>query len=391
LKSDIMYTGLDINSDIPNSILYIKVEKEGKQRIVDALGNISYSGIIVEEEIENENGEIVTVSTEKPYLYSDTFQLVSEKVGLGKYVSPIDPPSYTFVEDKNENIFYKDSPTTTFSTILTGFTMEEASKGYWLVNGGEERINYPLYGSNTETKATSVDGSVLISDEDEIIVSGEIVATDDIVGLADNILETEIDGIVVFLTPQEDGTILAHAVVSYERIPEGGNIQLTFKIDYAMRDCFCFKTRNGSDGINIILRSSSGDTLTTGDIETELSVEIFYGTQQMNSDELENSFYYVWKKDDIALSSITQKILTEVEDEETTEIIEVKSLEIILANPDSLGQANVDFFKQKKIYITAADFGLKTVYKCDVFSDLGSAIEEYLLKNENEDEDLNYE
>lgn len=379
-KNAIMYLGKDNPSSTDlNSMLYLKVEKYGKQRIIEN-GKPVYKGNTYIDEEGNKQ--------EKSFIYSDTIQLVAETFGLGKYVSPIDPPSYTFVEDKNEDIFYENSPTTTFSTILTGFTMEEASKGYWLVNGGEERINYPLYGSNTETKATSVDGSVLISDEDEIVVSGETVATDDIVGLADNILETETDGIVVFLTPQEDGTILAHAVVSHERIPEGGNIQLTFKIDYATRDCFCFKTRNGSDGVNIILRSSSGSTLTSGDAETELSTEVYYGSQLMNGEDSETQFYYVWKKDNEALSSISKIIISEQEDPETLEIISISDKEILEANPNNAGIANELFFKQQKIVITAENFGLTANYRCDVFTSFAEAVQEYLLLNKNQDTNL---
>ena len=41
-----------------------------------------------------------------------------------------------------------------------------------------------------------------------------------------------------------------------------------------------------------------------------------------------------------------------------------------------------------KIYITAEDFGLKSDYRCDVFTSLKEAIDEYLLLNKNNDEEL---
>ena len=100
---------------------------------------------------------------------------------------------------------------------------------------------------------------------------------------------------------------MATATVSYNKVPEGGNIALTFCLDSATRIGYCFRTRNGSDGINIIMRSSSGFTLTSGDIDTELSIEIYYGMQRMNTENSETQFYYVWKKDDVALSNISYK------------------------------------------------------------------------------------
>jgi hypothetical protein len=92
-----MYLGKDNPSSINlNSILYFKVEKYGKQRIIEN-GEPVYKGN--GNTYIDENGE----EQEESFIYSDTIQLVAETFGLGKYVSPIDPPSYTFIED------FKDS------------------------------------------------------------------------------------------------------------------------------------------------------------------------------------------------------------------------------------------------------------------------------------------
>ena len=302
----------------------------------------------------------------------------------------MNPPSYTFIENKNQNILYEHNPTTIFSVTLTGFTMEEASRGYWLINNEneEERIIYPIYGSDTETKAASTEGSLLLSDESEIIINGETAETGDIVGLGDKDKDISIEqnGITIHLTPQEDGSILAWAVVSYTRIPEGGNIQLAFKIDYASRDGMCFRTKVGSDGITIIMNSSSGTTLTLGDTETELSVDVYYGTQLMNYDNSETSFYYVWKKDGVALSSIEEIEEILVEDKEGNDKIITVPRTIL----------RPDIFNRKKITIGADDFGLKAEYSCDIYTSLTneegvegieSAVEDYKNNNEWQEEE----
>jgi DNA repair ATPase RecN len=96
-------------------------------------------------------------------------------------------------------------------------------------------------------------------------------------------------------------------------VPQGGNVELTFCIDTATRTTFCFRVKNGADGINIVMRSSSGTTLDNGDIKTDLSVEIYYSSQLMNGDDSTAKLFYVWKKDGEALSTI-QKIVYETID-----------------------------------------------------------------------------
>lgn len=389
-KNAIMYLGKDNPSSINlNSVLYLKVEKYGKQRIIEN-GKPVYKGNTYTDEEGNEQ--------EKSFIYSDTIQLVAETFGLGKYVSPIDPPSYTFVEDKNLEIQYKDE--ISFSTTLTGFDfekdLEELENSTWLINGEDYNLRAKLVSTLLlETESTAEDAAILISDKEEIIINGEQVeepVTDEngvlVYTKIDGNTSDSKNGISISLVKQEDGSIRAIAVVSKESVPDGGNIKLTFKIGQATRDCFCFKTRNGSDGVNIILRSSSGSTLTSGDAETELSTEVYYGSQLMNGEDSEIQFYYVWKKDNEALSSISKLVVSEVVNPDTTEITMVDELEKIEVKNEETNEANINFFIQPKIYITAEDFGLKSDYRCDVFTSLKEAVDEYLLLNKNRDEEL---
>ena len=108
----------------------------------------------------------------------------------------------------------------------------------------------------------------------------------------------------------------------------------------------------------------------------------------MNGEESETQFYYVWKKDNEALSSISKIIISEQEDPETLEIISIPDKEILEANPNNAGIANELFFKQQKIVITAENFGLTANYRCDVFTSFAEAVQEYLLLNKNQDTNL---
>lgn len=399
IKNDIMYKGLKETEIGPQTTLYFKVEKEGKQRIVDNAGNVTYSGDFYEEEVEDENGEIIIIQKEKPHIYSDTIQLVSEKIGVGKFMTPMNPPSYTFIEDQNNEIQYADE--TTFFVELTGFDFEkdkeELENSYWSINGVDCGLRTQLVSSLTEDNSADEPGAaVLISDDEEIVINGEEVEDPYYDETLEKMIYTIVDGRSVNPTSGidisliiQDEKIIASAVISNTIVPEGGNIVLSYHISQASRSANCFKIRNGSDGINIVMRSSSGSTLTNGDTDTELSIDIFYGQQQMNSENSKNDFFYVWKKDNVALSNIQ---ISEIKIKENSETLEEETIQEIISIPVKENDfANETFFKQKTIYITAADFDLKSIYRCDVFSDKESALEEYLLLNENEDEELSFE
>ena len=319
VKSDIMYLGLDDASQ-PNSVIYLKVEKTGKTREKIDSGEFKYT----------------------EHTYSAEIQLVSQLNGIGKIVSEIDPQSYSFIEDKNAGLSYEK--TATFSTVLKGFTLDEAARGMWLINGVDWNLTL---GKDEDTEDGSGDSYIIFEGDPELLadiieLNGGAAASYD-----DNklILDSSQEGnFQVFLKEQEDGSILASAIVPELLVPEGGNIKLSYKIDNAVRNAYCFKVRNGSDGVSIVMRSSSGETLVSGDTETLLSIDIYYSSQLVNIESSRNSFYYVWKKDG--------KVLNQIRD----------------TNKNILSFGNTNFFLQREILIYASDFGLKSNYDCYVFT-----------------------
>lgn len=387
IKNDIMLMELE-DAIHPHSLIYIKVTKEGKQRVVSKSGEVSYEGITTGE------GEEQKTSS---YIYEDSIAIDAQTFGLGKFVTLIDPPSYSFIEDKNNEISYADE--TTFSTILTGFSFakdsEELFDSYWTIKGTNYEKKISLRSSKTiDNKVDEIGYAALISDGSEIIINGEEVEEPYYEG--EELILTTIDGreaegeqgFNVSLEEQPDGSIIASLTFIHSKLKEGESVIIEYHIGQAVRSAQCFKIKNGADGINVIMRSSSGSSLMTGDISTELNTDIYYGTQLMNDTNSKTEFFYVWKKDGIALSEINISSIKEIENSETTEITFDQEIKTIFAEVN--GKGNPDFFKQKSIYITAADFGSKAIYRCDVFSkikkenkeDPNEAVDEYLLMNE---------
>lgn len=358
VSGDIMYSEIEGVKTLQSG-LFLKVVKKGKLKTVNAqTSEINYIG--------NEDGS--------PWEYSNIIKLFSESYGVGKHISDMDPQSYTFFTEENpeeENLFEE---TTTFSVILTGFTQEEALRGRWLINGIDTNLEMGLVGSSSAIAES--EGGIITTEENLTIGPGTIVEEgDDIIGYDD----TPSDGFEVFLEPLDDGTLRAYAVVANTRIATGDSIRITFKMDSAMRDAFCFKTRNGTNGIVIVIDSTSGDTLVSGDISTILSVRVQYGMQLMNGEDSKQTFYYVWKVDDVALSTLKRQIIVEKTDEEGIIYYETDQEEIPFST------VNETFFQQKSIYVSAADFGVKAIYTCDVFTSYEEALAEYYLMNKNGD------
>ena len=325
---------------------------------------------------------------DKTTTYSSTVQFFSDNRGVGKYITPMTPQSYTFIEDLNNGISYNE--TQEFSVTMTGFTLEEAENSYWRIEGENKTYGYQATGSGSGPSSSSAGSASVASDEENIYIGDELVEDGNTIldgNKAKTVsgIEEDDDKLRVDLKLQEDGSIIASATIGSDKIQVGGNVAITFCIDSAPRTAYCFKVKNGQDGVNIVLRSSSGYTLTTGDLSTILNAEIYYGINLMNGDNSERTYYYVWKKDRKALSSFKkEKVVTE-EDPNTSIITSRTELEEYKIEN---GQTNANFFTQKEIYITASDFGMKADYRCDVFSSLEDAKKEYLLNNENEDTSL---
>ena len=189
IKNDIMLMELE-DAIQPHSLIYIKVIKEGKQRIVSNSGEVSYEGVLIGE------GEDQKTSS---YLYEDSIAIDAQTFGLGKFVTLIDPPSYSFIEDKNSEIFYADE--TTFSTILTGFSFsndsEELFDSYWTIKG-----------TNYEKKIlTAIDGR-----------------------------ETEGEqGFNVSLDEQPDGSIIASLTFVHSKLKEGESIVIEYQQEFFLK------------------------------------------------------------------------------------------------------------------------------------------------------------
>lgn len=346
IKSDIMYQG----ENIPLASLEMKVEKQGKKRNVLDNGQVNY---------------------DEDYTYSATIQLNAERNGIGKFITEMEPQSYTFIEDKNAGIEYQ--ATQTYSVVLTGFTQEEAAMGRWLIDGNDCGLDMTIIGETTSTFSSTNGDSAILTDEAAVLIGEEEVLDGDII-VGDD-LSTNND-FEVFLEKIGENQFKAYAVVGYQKVQEGGSLKLTFKMNQAMRDGFCFRTRNGSDGVNIVLESSSGDSLTSGDTNTELATNVYFGSQLVNA---ENKYYYVWKKDNVALSQLKVRSISQIENEDTT----LENIEII----ETISTTDEEkFFTQRKIYVSAADFGVKAIYSCAVFTTLEEAKAEYALMNEEQKE-----
>lgn len=318
IKDDIMFMD-ENNSAIPLSSIFLKVEKTGKTRKIDP------------ETFEVQVGKDGDfIMEEGDHIYSATVQLFSDNHGVGKYITPMTPQSYTFIEDLNNGISYNE--TQEFSVTMTGFTLEEAETSYWRIEGEDKTYGYQATGSGSGPSSSSAGSASVASDEENIYIGDELVEDGNTVldgnkAKTASGIEEDDDKLRVDLKLQEDGSIIASAIIGSDKIQVGGNVAITFCMDSATRTAYCFKVKNGQDGVNIVLRSSSGYTLTTGDLSTILNAEIYYGINLMNGDNSERTYYYVWKKDKKALSFFKKaKVVTE-EDPNTSIITSRTELE----------------------------------------------------------------
>ena len=232
LKSDIMYSGLEKPFSEPHSELYFKVEKLGWEKKSELMG---------ETQLES-------------HTYSTEIQLISEKKNLNKHVSLVDPPIHTFLQDEKGETNYDNI---TFSVELKGFNPNldedktEIESSFWLLNNQDPELRTQIG------------------------------------------VSTEKEGLIFSLTSSEDKKIItASLTIPSEKVSDEGLV-LTYQINNVTRSASCFKKEAGLDGINIIIRSSSGETLVQGDTQTELFVEIYYGAQLVNYDNSGAEFFYV--------------------------------------------------------------------------------------------------
>ena len=115
----------------------------------------------------------------------------------------------------------------------------------------------------------------------------------------------------------------------------------------------------------MVLRSSAGVSFINGEGSTDLTAELYFGSQLVNDGTV--PYYYVWKKDSVALS--------ELQISATTRITRAANKK--------------EIFNYKTILVSPMDFGKKAVYSCYIFTTVDEAIEEYLKNNEEQLENKN--
>lgn len=254
--------------------------------------------------------------------FSDVITIRNKDCGRNKFLSLIDPQSYTFIEDKNKGIEYAENAsfTITLKDIVSGVSLSsiKIEDGLWYINGVQVK-NGDAY-SDVEIGTSGIIQIVYVQDA--------------------------------------NGNGTSTITIPHTCIAEGGQVALRFQIDKAVRTAFAFKSRNGADSITVVLRSSAGVSFINGEGSTDLTAELYFGSQLANDGTV--PYYYVWKKDGVALS--------ELQISATTRITRAANKK--------------EMFDHKTILVSPTDFGKKAVYSCYIFTTVDEAIEEYLKNNE---------
>ena len=266
----------------------------------------------------------------------------------------------------NNGISYASSAS--FSVILKNIDVAE---GTWVIDGTEIQGETIVSGNSGEGESTTKGGSTMIVPE--INMNDGIWYIDDVeVKNGDTITDnggSTSGSIIITTEAQPDGSIKSTITVPHTRVPDGGQITLRFQLNKASRTAFLFKNKNGADSISVVIRSSTGTAFINGEGSAELSAELYFGAQLMNGESATSNYYYVWKKDGIALSTIN----VGMKDVDTGNIIIT-----------SYSRANVHeaIFNYPKIVVSPDNFEKKADYSCYIFSSSDEAIDEYLKNNE---------
>lgn len=256
--------------------------------------------------------------------FSDVITIRNKDYGRNKFLSLIDPQSYTFIEDKNKGIEYAENAsfTITLKDIISGASSSsiKIEDGLWYINGVQ-------------------------------VKNGDVYSD----------AEIGTSGIIQIVYAQDaNGNGTSTITISHTCIAEGGQVALRFQIDKAVRTAFAFKSRNGADSIIVVLRSSAGVSFINGEGSTDLTAELYFGSQLANDGTV--PYYYVWKKDGVALSELQVSTATRI----------------------TRAANKKEMFDHKTILISPTDFGKKAVYSCYIFTTVDEAIEEYLKNNEEQ-------
>ena len=310
--------------------IYVRVSKNGRA--------VKYDG----------NG--FSTDTYEDHIYSATLTVRNQDYGVNKFLSLIDPQSYTFIQDSNKGITYADSAS--FTINLKNI---DVLSGEWTIAGESvtEQDIVDANGDNTSDTITKNE-SVVITDGKWYINDVQVKDGDTVSGNA----ETSTDDIKIINVDNGDGTGTSTIIIPHSRVPEGGQIAIRYQLGKAVRTAFAFKSRNGADSIIVVLRSSAGVSFINGEGSTDLSAELYFGSQLANNGSTD--YYYVWKKDDVAMSKLRI------------------SADMLLTRETNKKQ----IFDHKTILVSPTDFGKKANYSCYIFTTVDEAIDEYIKNND---------
>lgn len=310
--------------------IYVRVSKNGRA--------VKYDG----------NG--FSTDTYEDHIYSATLTVRNQDYGVNKFLSLIDPQSYTFIQDNNKGITYADSAS--FAINLKNI---DVLSGEWTI-AGESLTEQDIVDANGDNVSGTLtkNESVIITDGKWYINDVQVKDGDTVSGNA----ETSTGDIKIINVDNGDGTGTSTIIIPHSRVPEGGQIAIRYQLGKAVRTAFAFKSRNGADSIIVVLRSSAGVSFINGEGSTDLSAELYFGSQLANNGSTD--YYYVWKKDDVAMSKLRI------------------SADILLTRETNKKQ----IFDHKTILVSPTDFGKKANYSCYIFTTVDEAIDEYIKNND---------
>lgn len=315
-------------------LIYFRVVKKGKVLSLDTDGN----------PVKNSDGSLVYEDTE----YTTGISLRVQDFGTDKFLSLIEPSSYTFVG--SQDVAYGEPAV--FKVYLKNIN---STDGTWSLSGVEEEADSVLVGNEEPKEVSALKYESIIAIPDINLTSGQWYIDDVLVQSGDTInadddFETEgEDGSIVIadLEPQitienhdnGDGTGYSQITVPHQKVPEGGQIVLRYTIEdetsqvSASRTAFVFKIKNGTDSYVTHISSSAGLTFTNGNGETTLEAQLYAGITQLNATK---QYYYLWQKKDSETDNYT--------------IVPYRSL-----------------LTSKTMKVSAADIAKTATYICDLY------------------------
>ena len=276
----------------------------------DVLSN--FSDFLTSMELSAELLSQVTSNAED--LVNNNFELANEII---KYL--------------NDSIALKNSKD--FVLTLTNIDLRESN----VLAESRARTGEAVLDGNSDSNATVFsDSTILVNDDflkDGVLeINGRPIEKD-------NPVTGNEYNIEVFYEPAEEGSNESKLIFRVYRndVPEGEELYLRYSYEKAFRTCNVFRPKNGANSINTVIKSSEGNMFKNGNVDTELSVEVYDGATLLNGPG--TKYGYIWFQD---------------------------------------GKAVERMLNQKEgIKITAEDFGSKANYTVHVYSSEKEAEQAY--------------